>query len=171
MTEDDWIDHIDLDAIANPDDKIHECDFFFRLMSTESNRERFRWLVSAFLNAAYSFFESSSLCASVQFTHPEFDQPLENSESIAILRRYVIVNQNRKNPYFVKTSALHPVTKQLYEFRKVATHHFPLSVMATGPNLPEDFHFGSIRGESTPVLPLCRDVMALIRTIFDELQR
>jgi hypothetical protein len=41
--------------------------------------------------------------------------------------------------------------------------------MVTGPVLPDDFHFGSMRGEGIPVMPLCREVLELIRTVYAEI--
>ena len=79
------------------------------------------------------------------------------------------VTQNPNKPKFVNTEGLTLITKQLYEFRKKSTHHFPLSIMATGSALPEDFHFGSMRGEGVPVMPLCSEALAVIRTVYAEI--
>ena len=126
-------------------------------------------MVSAFLNAAYSFFESTALTTYFRFTDPESGQPYEDHEGLAVLRRHVKVFQNAKNPNFVKTAGLTPITTQLYEFRKKSTHHFPLSIMATNSTLPEGFHFGSMRGQGTPVMPLCREALTLIRAVYAEI--
>ncbi|GAB4058320.1 hypothetical protein [Uliginosibacterium sediminicola] len=166
---DDWLDRWDFQAVADFDDKLKECEFFFDLISSETNRNRFRWLVSAFLNAAYSFFESTALTAYFRFTAPETGESVEDHEGLAILRNHVKVIQDAKNPKFVKTAGLTPLTKQLYEFRKKSTHHYPLSIMVTGEALPENFHFGDMRGEGVPVIPLCRDVLELIRAVYAEI--
>jgi hypothetical protein len=169
---DDILERLDISAIADRNDKVHECEFFLALASSESNRERFRWLISAYLNAVYSFFETSALYASVAFTDMKTGDPIEDSEAIELLRRYVGVKQPRKNdPYYVKTSGLHPVIAQLYEVRKAATHHMPLSIMESGSNLPEDFHLGSMRGDGQPLLSLCRDALAIIKDVQVELDR
>lgn len=160
---------IDLSAIADPGDKIRECEFFLGLASTETDRARFRWLVSAYLNAVYSYFETTALHASVRFTDPETGDPIEDTEAVETLRTYVRVLRGEKKPYYVKTGGLHPVIARLYEVRKAAIHHFPLSIMAAGPNLPEDFHLGSMKGEGEPLLALCREALAVIRQVQDEL--
>ena len=91
---DDWLDRLDIGAIPDLDDKVRECEFFFESLSAEIDRNRFRWLVSAFLNATYSFFESSALTAYFRFTdadgnsHPDHD-------GLAILRRNVRVEIGR----------------------------------------------------------------------------
>lgn len=166
---DDWLSRCDIGAVPDFDDKLRECEFFFDALSAETNRNRFRWLVSAFLNAAYSFFESTALTAYFRYSDPESGESYEDDEGLAILRLHVKVFQDSKNPSFVKTAGLTPITQQLYEFRKKNTHHFPLSIMAAGPQLPDDFHFGNMRNEGVPVIPLCRDSMALIRTVYTEI--
>jgi hypothetical protein len=167
----DILDCLDLEAIADPGDKIRECEFFLGLASYESDRVRFRWLISAYLNAVYSFFETTALYASVAFADPTSGEPIEDTEAVEKLRIYVRVAQNVKNPYYVKTAGLHPVIARLYEVRKAATHHFPLSIMAAGPNLPEDFHFGSMKGQGEPLLALCRNALAVIRQVQAELDK
>lgn len=165
----DWLSRLDLDAVPDIDDKVRECEFFFDALSIETNRNQFRWLVSAFLNAAYSFFESTSLTAYFRFTDPENGNPYQDQDGLIVLRRHVKVFQSVNNPNFVKTAGLTPITQQLYEFRKKNTHHSPLSIMATGTSLPEDFHFGSMREEGVPVMPLCREALVLIRTIYADI--
>lgn len=167
FNHDDWLTRWDIDAVPDFNDKVKECEFFFESLRTETDRNRFRWLVSAFLNAAYSFFESSALTAYFRFTDPNGNSHADH-ESLSVLRRHVRVEQNQNKPNFVKTAGLTPITTQLYDFRKKNTHHYALSIMAVGPSLPEDFHFGSMRGEGTPVLPLCRNALMLIQSIHSE---
>jgi hypothetical protein len=164
-----WLSLLDLQAIPDPHDKVRECEFFFELMLRETERDRFRWLASAFLNAAYSYFETSALRAFFRFTDHETGESVEDSQALEVLRKYVKVFQNAKNPNFVKTTGLVPLTELLYEFRKKSTHHFPLSIMIAGANLPEDFHFGSTRGKGTAIMPLCRDTLKLIRHVEQEI--
>lgn len=166
---DDWLNLLDLSAIADPGDKLAECAYFLALAAQEKCREHFRWLISAFFNAAYSYFETSALSAYVAFYDPKTGEPIEDQEALLILRKYVKVFRNEKNPNFVKTAGLHPVTKQLYELRKANTHHFPLSIMVAGLSLPKDFHFGNMTGKGTPALEFCNSAMALIRIVQKEL--
>jgi len=166
----DWKSLLDFDAIADPFDKIAECQYFLILASHEPDVQRFRWLISAFFGAAYSFFEISAMSAFHAFTDPKTGEQVEDAEALEILRRYVTIFQNVKNPSFVKTGGLHEVTKQLYELRKGNTHHFPLSIMVTGQELPETFHFGYISGQGVPALPFCRKTIALMRQVHQELQ-
>lgn len=169
---DGWVNlsEIDIGAIADPDDKIAECKFFLSLASSEKNVQHFRWLISAFLGAAYSFFEISALSAYYRFSDHETGEPIEDAQSLEILRRYVKVVQDAKRPRYVKTAGHHPITKQLYEIRKSNTHHISMSIMSTGQLLPEDFHFGYLMGQGIPALAFCRQAMELIGQVHEEVQ-
>ena len=165
----DWLNLLDLSAIVEPSDKMSECQYFLDLASKESDVQRFRWLVSAFFSAAYSFFEISAMSAFHAFTDSE-GELREDLDELEILGRYVTIVRNPKNPSFVKTGGNHEITKQLYKFRKGNTHHFPLSIMATDANLPESFHLGSTRGQGTPALQFCRAAMELMRQVNREVR-
>lgn len=164
----DWMNRWDIMSVPDLDDKVRECEFFFEQLATEIDRSRFRWLLSGFLNAAYSFFESTAMAAHFRFTDAD-GNPYKDDEGLSVLRRYVEVKQQPNNPKYVKTTGLTPLTKQLYEVRKKCTHHFPLSIMVTGASLPEDFHLGDMLGKGTPAMPFCREVLELIRTINTEI--
>lgn len=171
LSDDDWLDLLDLSAIADPGDKLAECAYFLALASQETCREHFRWLISAFFNAAYSYFETSALLAYAAFCDPDTGEPIEDEDALVLLRQYVKVSRSEKKPNFVKTSGLHPVTQQLYELRKASTHHFPLSIMITGQSLPRDFHFGNVIGGGTPALEFCNSAMTLIHGLQKELDK
>lgn len=169
-TSDSWLSRIDLAAIPDLDDKLQECEYFFSLASAEQDRQHFRWLIGAFFNAAYSYFETSALTAYVRFIDHETGEPVEDSQSLDVLRTYVRVFRKVNRPEFVKTSGLQGVTKELYDLRNKNTHRFSLPIMAAGENLPEDYHFGSTTGEGKPALAFCRSAIELIRRIDLELQ-
>ncbi len=173
LTDDteDWLNLLDLGAIADPSDKLSECEFFLELATQENDKDKFRWLISAFFAAAYSFFEINALRAYQSFHNPETGDPIENEEALETLRRYVRVHQNPKRPTYVKTAGRHEITKELYELRKGNTHHYPLSIMTSGKLLPENFHFGSLSGKGIPALAFCRQVISLIREVENELQQ
>lgn len=164
----DWLNRWDMESVPDFNDKVRECAFFFELLSNEADRDRFRWLLSGFLNAAYSFFETAALNAYFRYTDPD-GEPYEDEEGLTVLRRHVEVIKHKNNPNFVKTAGLTPLTKQLYEVRKKCTHHFPLSIMAAGPSLPEDFHIGSMKGHGLAAMPLCRESVHLIQSVYAEI--
>lgn len=164
----DLLDRLDLSAIADPGDKRRECEYFLELASVEQDRTRFRWLITAYLNAVYSFFETSALRANLAITTETGDQ-IADDAALEKLREYVKVFINVKNPSFVKTAGLNSVMQRLYDVRKAAAHHFPLSIMEAGPNLPDDFHFGNMRGEGEPVLELCRQALVVVKDVDQEL--
>jgi len=167
--DEDWLSRFDLSAIADPGDKVSECEYFLDIASSETDRDRFRWQISAFFNAAYSYFETTALSAYFSISDPQTGESVEDSEALAVLRKYVRVVQNAKNPNYVKTAGFHPIAVRLYAFRKANTHHFPMSIMIAGRSLPEDFHFGTMTGKGTPALEFCRNTIALIRTVQAEL--
>jgi len=158
VTED-LLNLLDLGAIADATDKLPECEYFLRLAAEEIDKDKFRWLISAFLGAAYSFFEICAIRGYQSFHNPETGDPIENEEVLEILRRYVQVSQNVNRPTYIKTMGQHKITKELYDIRKRNTHHHPLSIMTCGTQLPEDFHFGSLSGKGIPALAFCREVM------------
>jgi hypothetical protein len=94
---------------------------------------------------------------------PETGEPIADDEALEKLRVYVNVSTNAKNPCFVKTSGLNPALQRQYKVRAAAAHQFPLSIVAAGQNLPEDYHFGSLRGEGEPILELCREALKVVR--------
>jgi hypothetical protein len=174
----DLLDNLDFDAIADPSDKIFECRYFLNLASEELDVMKFRWQISAFLGAAYSFFEiSANIAHYYALSDPRTGEPIKDSESIKVLEHYVEVTLNNKKKR-VDTAAsnkeslsdFHELVQQLYEVRKKNTHHYPLSIMVTGTKLPEDFHFGHNVKNSRPALIFCRSVMTLIQEVQNKLE-
>jgi hypothetical protein len=159
----------DMSAIALPDDKIAECAFFLELASRESNRSRFRWLMSAFLNAVYSYFEIKALAAHTAYPDVITNEYIEDAGALTVLRKYVGITQSKNNPSFVKTSALDGTLETLYELRKKNTHHYPLAFTTSGATLPEGYLFGYLKSKGKPALEFCRNVMSLIEQIEKEL--
>lgn len=166
----DWLNLLDLSAIADPNDKLRECEFFFDLASHEVDRDRFRWLTTSFLNSAYSFLECSALRAYVSIMDPKSGALIKDSSAIETLEKYIKLSPQSKDPYFIKTQAKHPLVSRLYELRKRSVHHFPLSVMITGTSLPENFHIGETIGEGEPAILLLQSILCLLNQINGELQ-
>ena len=160
---------IDLSAVTLPEDKISECEYFLELAVCEPDRSRFRWLMSAFLNAVYSYFEIKTLSAYEAFQNPESGEYIEDEDALNVLRKYIRIMQNEKNPSYVKTSGVEGLVKTLYELRKQNTHHYPLSIMDAGGVPPQSYEFGIMPDNGTPALEFCRSVMSLINRIEEEL--
>ena len=160
-----WLELIDMSSIALPDDKLLECQYFLSLASAERDKDKFRWLISAFFNAAYSFFEIAALDAHHRYYDPDTDKHIEDDDSLNVLREHVGVKQNPKRPKYVNTSGLSDLTKKLYELRKGNTHHSPMTITQCSDDLPEGYNFGYIKNEGMPALKFCRDVLELIETI------
>ncbi|TXG99901.1 MAG: hypothetical protein E6R08_00270 [Nevskiaceae bacterium] len=161
-----YLDRLDLAAIESARDKVEECRFFLGLASIETDRARFRWMLSAFLNAAYSYFEMAALEAHFRFCDPD-GNPFADEQTLATLEQHVKVDKDRRDR--VKTIAVSPLAQQLFNIRKGNTHHFPLSIMEAGPALPEGFEIGRFRGEGVPALAFAREAMALVEQVQREI--
>jgi len=164
-----YLDDIDLDSIALPDDKFNECHFFFELLSRESRKSRFRWLLSAFLGACYSYLEIKAASLYFALNDPETGDPVEDYESLEMLRKYVRVFQDKKNYSFIKTSALHRLIKQLYRIRNANTHNYALSIIGEEFGSPADFKIGYKKSAAVPALQFCREILALFSQINEEI--
>jgi hypothetical protein len=166
-----WIEIHDLDALPEADDKVEECRYFLSLIESENDWRRFRWLTSAFLGAAYSFFETQALRSFFSFWHPETGEPIENDEALGVLGQYVRVVQNPKRPSFVKTAGVHPITDLLYKLRNANTHSYPLTIRSPNVSSPELFQFGGHRERGKPVVQFCREVFAIIEELNQKLEQ
>lgn len=162
----DWyLDRLDITAIENAANKVEECRFFLGLASIEADRAKFRWLLSAFLNAAYSYFEMAALEAYFRFCDQD-GNPFADEQTLAALEPHVKADKTGKTgKERVKTLAVSPLAQQLFKIRTGNTHHFPLSIMEAGPALPEGFEIGRMRGEGISALAFGREVMELVERV------
>src|SRR5436309_1571712 len=89
---DDWGERkewFDLDSLLlDPSDKIEESRFFLSYMEKETEWNKFRWLTTAFVNSAYSFFDQAALRAHYRFSDPETGEPLPSEEALERLNKY-----------------------------------------------------------------------------------
>lgn len=164
------LEKIDLAAIPLPDDKIRECKFFLSLAREEFDRDRFRWFISAFLNAAYSALEIKAKSLFFAYFDSDADEFHSDDEALAVLRQYVRAFQDRKRPSFVKTAAINEVLRKLYSHRNANSHDYALSITKRGENLPSDYCIGHIPGEGPPAIEFCEQVLEVFRTIEQEFE-
>lgn len=164
----DYLARLDLSAIESAQDKLEECRFFMGLASVERDRQRFRWLLSAFLSSAYSFFEMVAVEAHFSFCDDE-GHPYANEHALDVLANYVKITKTGSKGR-VQVSGLTPLAEKLWAIRRGNTHHFPLSIMATGQDLPNDFSIGKLRDEGIPALAFARDILAMIEQVQRELR-
>ena len=168
---DGWIEIHDLDALVESDDKIRECRYFLSLIERERNWNRFRWLTSSFMGAGYSFFEIQALGAFFSLYHPQTGDPIQNDEALTVLRRYVSVLQDAKRPSYVKTKGVHRITEVLYNLRRGNTHHYPLTIRPPRESEAGEFQLGGTNERGRPVLQFCREVLALIEEVNQQLEK
>lgn len=160
---------LDLSAVVTPDDKLKECDYFYSLMSLETDRDKFRWLLGAFLNSCYGYLEYKAAYLHFAFSDHETGEPVEDWESLETLRKYVCVFQLKNKSGFIKTSGLSELMEKLYKYRATSTHDGGLAIMKVGDNLPKDFHIGMYRGEGIPAIEFCIDVLEFFSELESEL--
>ncbi|MBO2634015.1 hypothetical protein [Shewanella algae] len=160
----------DLDIMAVPtlDDKLAECKYFYELLKEETDQNKFRWLLGAFLNASYGYLEFKASYLHYGFCHPETGDPLEDSDRLEILTNYVNVKKHGKTG-FIKTSAFSELMKNLYKFRNRSTHDGGIEIMKTGNNLPADFQIGKFISEGIPALNFCKEILDFFENLEAEL--
>lgn len=163
------LDGLDLSAVVLPDDKLNECDYFYDLLLQEADRDKFRWLLGAFLNACYGYLEYKAAYLHYAFCDPETGDPIEDWESLETLRKYVRVFQNKNKSGFIKTSGLSELMSKLYKFRAASTHDGGIEIMKVGDDLPRDFHIGKYTGEGVPAIEFCREINEYFKVLESEL--
>lgn len=160
---------IDIDSIAPPDDKHEECKYFYNLLLVENERDKFRWLLSAFLGACYSFLEIKAKGMYHAYNDFETGEPVEDEQALDVLHQYVTTSQRKKDSSFVSTKGLHELTKKLYEIRHNNTHHYALSVIGGNVSYSEEFLIGYEKSKAVPALKFCREVLSLFDAINEQL--
>lgn len=162
---------LDLDIMAVPTlgDKLAECEYFYALLEKETDQDKFRWLLGAFLNSCYGYLEFKASYLHYGFCNPETGEPIEDTENLDTLRKYVRVFKLQNKSGFIKTSGLSDLMKQLYKFRNRSTHDGGIEVMATGGNLPEDFKIGKYISKGVPALDFCKQILAFFSALEKEI--
>jgi len=160
---------LDLSAVVLPDDKLRECDFFYELMLHQTDRDKFRWVIGAFLNACYGYLEYKAAYFHYAYCDPETGETVEDWESLETLRKYIRIFQNKNKSGFVKTSGLSELMSKLYKFRAISTHDGGIEILKVGENLPADFHIGKYIGKGVPAIAFCSEIIQFFRSIESEL--
>jgi hypothetical protein len=157
---------MDMGAIVLLNDKLSECAYFYELLTQENDRSKFRWLLGAFLNACYGYFEDKASYFHYALCHPETGEPIMDSAGLDVLKKHVKVwLQNTR----VKTTGVSKLMAELYKYRNISTHDGGIGIMIKGENLPADFHIGTRRSKGVPALKFCAEVLACFKAIEEEL--
>lgn len=163
------LEDIDLSAVVLPDDKLSECDFFYSLLKKEVDRDKFRWLFGAFLNACYGHLEYKAAYFHYAHCDPESGETIEDGESLETLRKYVKVFKNNNKSGFVKTSGLSELMDKLYKYRNTSTHDGGVGIMKCGDDLPKDFKIGYHKSTAVSALDFCSQVLEFFSDLEAEL--
>lgn len=147
-------------------DKLKECRFFLDLMERATDWQQFRWLTSAFLNAARAAMDWLALSAF--YAIPDDEGGMEpDEEAIATLSKYLVLNQEKKTGK-VYASPRDPLLKELCEHRKVTAHEGPLWIKPEKVADPHEFRFW---WGDKPVLTFATAVLELLTKIQTEVRR
>lgn len=166
---DKWLD-IKLDDIPDPLDKLLECKYFFRLLEVEVERDNFRWLMSAFLSAAYSFFETANFYAQKRYSDEVSSVDVGCEEMLGILKNYVFLREKGKGDKRFSTSGMMPLIKQLYDLRHLNTHRSAFSIKTNGVNLPGDFVIGFVASDDVSAIEFCKKIITIMENVSDRLR-
>lgn len=156
-----WL-NIRVDDIPDPLDKCLECRYFLQLLEGASDQNIFRWLTSAFVSSAYSFFETVNFSAYKRYSDEISSINAGCEETLNIINEYVMSKNNGKGDRGFTTSAISPLLKQLYALRNSNIHRSAFLIKTNGGDLPKDFMFGFITDSDVPALAFCKKVVALI---------
>lgn len=162
------LEDIDLSALVPPDDTLRECNFFYMLLTQECDRDKFRWLLGAFLNACYGYLEYKATYLHYAYSDPESGDPIEDWESLETLKKYVKVFKQKHKSGFIKTSGLSELMEKLYKYRNASTHDGGIGIIKSGDNLPYDFKIGHHKSKAVSALDFCSEVLSFFTNLENE---
>jgi len=164
------LEDIDLSAVVLPDDKLRECNFFYVLLNHECDRDKFRWLLGAFLNACYGYLEYKATYLHYAYCDPESGNPIEDWEALGTLKKYINVFKMKNKSGFIKTSGLSELMDKLYNYRNTSTHDGGIGIIKAGDNLPYDFQIGHHKSKAISALDFCSEVLSFLCDLEKELK-
>lgn len=165
----DWDDE-ELECLGESDwppvaatDKIEECGFFLELMRKTTDWKQFRWLTSAFLEAARAAMDWMAYAAHHYWHHDVDGNEIQDDRYIGPLKRYMTTHPSNGR-VFVQPED--PLLKALCVYRKQTAHYGPLWIKPKQVSSASDFLF--VEGEQR-VLLFCEEVLELLARIPMEL--
>jgi hypothetical protein len=144
-------------------DKIEECGYFLELMRGTTDWKQFRWLTSAFLEAARAAMDWMAYAANHYWEHDVDGEEVHDDCYVGPLKRYMTTSPNGRK---ILVQAVHVLLKQLCEYRKQTAHYGPLWIKPKQVSTASDFVF--VEGEQH-VLPFCEQALELLARIPHEL--
>jgi len=167
-----WLWDWDLEGLVESDwpplaasDKIEECRFFLGLMKTTTDWKQFRWLTSAFLEAARAAMDWMAYAA-------HHYSPYQDDEGVRVmddcyvvpLSKYMITHRSGSKVF---VQPVHPLLKVLCKRRTQTAHYGSLWIAPEKASSPSDFIFkegGKKEGDQN-VLQFCEEVLDLLAAI------
>lgn len=160
------LDFTDLSAFPDLNDKARECNYFLSLAAASINKDHFRWAISAFLTASYSYFEVLALKAFKDCELLAEGRYLINDCVLDVLNQFVTFKESTKKPMHLHKKIHCETMKRLKELRNQNAHHLPLRIRCDEAQFnPSMCNFGYMKDESDNVLVFCGKVMKIIDDI------
>src|SRR6266436_1753517 len=161
---DSWDALWDLEGVVESDwpplaakDKIEECEFFLGLMRTNSDWKQFRWLTSAFLQAARAAMDWMGYAAHHYSPYQDDEgEPVMDDCYVVPLSKYMTLNP-RGSKVFVQP--VHPLLKELCKHRTQTAHYRSLWIKPEKVSSPSEFLF---KEGGRPIIQFCEEVLDLL---------
>ena len=162
----DWTEE-DIECLGESDwpplaasDKIRECGFFLGLMRQNTDWDQFRWLTSAFLEAARAAMDWMAYAAHHYYEDDSEGNSVRDDCYVKPLAKFMIIDPKKDGRVFVCPS--HPLLKELCKRRKETAHRGPLWIKPKRVKAPTEFIFKE--GERL-ILQFCNEVYDILVTI------
>lgn len=164
-----------IDGIPDLHDKVKECKYFLELAGNEVDIQKFRWLSSAFLSAAYSYFEIKAVEVWFRCEDVETGEVSQDQNALEILNQYVeskkIISRNKKEPSVQTNKGRHELVDEFRLVRNKNTHHSPLFILSDKDCSPESFKLLLPDGKTEGALAFLRKVFSLIEQVEGRLEK
>jgi hypothetical protein len=145
-------------------DKLDECRFFLTLMKRTKDWPRFRWLTSAYLNAARAALDWLAFRAHYAWFDDE-GEPEADQRAVQALRKYLDLKHQIKSGKVYAHPRV-PLLRDLCRHRTITAHEGPLTIKPEKVSTPKQFVF---RDGGQPVIKFADDVLDLLVQIQEEL--
>jgi hypothetical protein len=138
-------------------DKMEECSYFLGMMRKTSNWSEFRWLTSAFLNAARSALDW--IAYMIHYDKIDEDgNTFIDKKALERLSKYITVKAETKSGK-VYASPRHELLIKLCKHRLISAHQGPLIIKPERVSKPSEFYF---KEGSTQVINFSENVLSLL---------
>ncbi len=145
-------------------DKLDECRFFLRMMNRTKDWARFRWLTSAYLNAARAALDWLAYSVHYAWFDDDGEQRPDRKAMDALMKHLDLKREVKTGKVYASPKI--PLLRELCRHRSVTAHEGPLTIKPEKVSSPRQFVF---RDGGQPVISFAEDVLDLLVKIQREL--